>query len=110
LNYPNPFTTSTKFVFTITGSEVPDFMKIQIMTIKGTVVKEIFKDELGPLRVGRNITEYAWDGRDQYGDLLANGIYFYHVSTRLDDKQMDQMGMSYDKFFKKGFGKMAIIR
>ncbi len=110
LNYPNPFTTSTKFVFTITGSEVPDFMKIQIMTIKGTVVKEIFKDELGPLHIGRNITEYAWDGRDQYGDLLANGIYFYHVSTRLDDKQMDQMGMSYDKFFKKGFGKMAIIR
>lgn len=110
LNYPNPFTTSTKFVFTITGSEVPDFMKIQILTIKGTVVKEIFKEELGPLRVGRNITEYAWDGRDQYGDLLANGIYFYHVSTRLDDKQMDAMGMSYDKYFKKGFGKMAIIR
>ena len=110
LNYPNPFTTSTKFVFTITGSEVPDFMKIQIITIKGTVVKEIFKDELGPLHIGRNITEYAWDGRDQYGDLLANGIYFYHVITRLDDKQMDQMGMSYDKYFKKGFGKMAIIR
>ena len=110
LNYPNPFTTATHFVFTITGSEVPDFMKIQIMTIKGTVVKEIFKEELGPLRVGRNITEYAWDGRDQYGDLLANGIYFYHVSTRLDDKQMDAMGMSYDKYFKKGFGKMAIVR
>ncbi len=110
LNYPNPFTTSTKFVFTITGSEVPDFMKIQIITIKGTVVKEIFKDELGPLHIGRNITEYAWDGRDQYGDLLANGIYFYHVITRLDDKQMDNMGMSYDKYFKKGFGKMAIVR
>ncbi len=110
LNYPNPFTTATKFVFTITGSEVPDFMKIQIMTIKGTVVKEIFKEELGPLRIGTNITEYAWDGRDQYGDLLANGIYFYTVSTRLDNKQMDQMGMTYDKFFKKGFGKMAIVR
>jgi hypothetical protein len=110
LNYPNPFTTNTKFVFTITGSEVPDFMKIQIMTIKGTVVKEIFKEELGPLHIGRNITEYGWDGRDQYGDLLANGIYFYHVITRLDDKEMDQMGMSYDKYFKKGFGKMALIR
>lgn len=110
LNYPNPFTTKTHFVFTITGSEVPDFMKIQILNIKGTVVKEIFKDELGPLHIGRNMTEYAWDGRDQYGDLLANGIYFYHVSTRLDDKPMDQMGMSYDKFFKKGFGKMALIR
>lgn len=110
LNYPNPFTTSTRFIFTLTGTEVPDYMKIQIMTIKGTVVKEITKDELGPLHIGRNITEYAWDGRDQYGDLLANGIYFYRVVTRLDDKQMEHMSQGYDKYFKKGFGKLAIIR
>lgn len=110
LNYPNPFTTSTQFVFTITGSEIPDYMKIQIMTIKGTVVKEITKDELGPLHIGRNITEYTWDGRDQYGDQLANGVYFYRVVTRLDDKRMDHMDQGYDKYFKKGFGKMVIIR
>jgi hypothetical protein len=110
LNYPNPFTTSTRFVFTLTGSQIPDYMKIQIMTIKGTVVKEITKDELGPLHIGRNITEYAWDGRDQYGDLLANGVYFYRVVTRLDDKQMEHMSQGYDKYFKKGFGKLVIVR
>ncbi|MES2620588.1 MAG: hypothetical protein V4615_07040, partial [Bacteroidota bacterium] len=110
LNYPNPFTTATKFVFTVTGSEVPDFLKIQIMTIKGTVVKEITKAELGDVHVGLNITEYTWDGRDQYGDLLANGVYFYNVSARLDDKRMDHKSQTYDKYFKKGFGKMVIIR
>lgn len=110
LNYPNPFTTSTKFVFTVTGSEVPDILKIQIMNIKGTVVKEITKEELGPINIGRNITQYSWDGRDQYGDLLANGVYFYRVATRLDGKKMDQMNMSYDKYFKHGFGKMVILR
>ncbi|MBL0310119.1 MAG: hypothetical protein IPP77_10700 [Bacteroidetes bacterium] len=110
LNYPNPFTTSTQFVFTITGSEVPDFMKIQIMTIKGTVVKEIMKEELGPLHVGRNMTTYTWNGRDQYGDLLANGVYFYRVVVRIDDKQMEHLSQGYDKYFKKGFGKMVIIR
>jgi hypothetical protein len=110
LNYPNPFTTSTRFVFTLTGSEIPDYMKIQIMTIRGIVVKEITKDELGPLHIGRNITEYAWDGRDQYGDLLANGVYFYRVVTRLDDKQMEHMSQGYDKYFKKGFGKLVIVR
>lgn len=110
LNYPNPFSTSTKFVFTITGSELPDIMKIQIMTIKGTVVKEIMKEDLGPLHIGRNITEYAWDGRDEFGDILANGVYFYRVVTRLDDKRMDQMSQNYDKYFKKGFGKMVILR
>ena len=31
LNYPNPFTTSTAFVFTVTGSEVPQNMRIQIL-------------------------------------------------------------------------------
>jgi hypothetical protein len=39
LNYPNPFTTSTAFVFTITGSDVPQNIKIQILTITGKVVR-----------------------------------------------------------------------
>ncbi|MFO0006338.1 MAG: hypothetical protein ACK559_34965, partial [bacterium] len=30
LNYPNPFTTSTQFVFTLTGRELPEYMKVQI--------------------------------------------------------------------------------
>ena len=28
LNYPNPFTTSTRFVFTLTGQQPPTYMKI----------------------------------------------------------------------------------
>ena len=110
LNYPNPFSTSTRFVFTLTGSEIPQYMKIQIMTIKGIVVKEITEQELGPIHIGQNISEYAWDGRDTYGSQLANGVYFYRVVTKLDNKNMDGMGMSYDKYFKKGFGKLVILR
>ncbi len=74
LNYPNPFTTSTAFVFTITGSDVPDNMKIQILTVTGKIVREVTKQELGPLHIGRNITEYKWDGNDQYGQRLANAF------------------------------------
>ena len=33
MNYPNPFTSKTRFVFTLTGTNVPDEMIIQIMTI-----------------------------------------------------------------------------
>ena len=33
MNYPNPFSTSTRFVFVLTGSKVPDNMQIQIMTV-----------------------------------------------------------------------------
>lgn len=118
LNYPNPFSTATRFVFTVTGSEIPDYMKIQIMTVTGKVVKEITKEELGPIRVGTNITEYAWDGRDQYGDKLANGVYFYRVITKLHDDDIERLQSSsrilqqsdFDKYFKKGFGKMVILR
>lgn len=111
LNYPNPFSTSTKFIFTLTGSETPSFMKIQIMTITGKVVREIGMDELGPLRIGRNITEFSWDGRDQYGDRLANGLYFYRVVASLNGFKLDQLETSsIDKFFKSGLGKMYLIK
>jgi len=113
LNYPNPFTTSTAFVFTITGSEVPQNIKIEIMTITGHIVREITKDELGPLHIGRNITEFKWDGTDQYGQKLANGIYLYRVVTNLNGKSLDKYkaeGDNTDKYFNKGYGKMYLMR
>lgn len=110
LNYPNPFSTSTRFVFTLTGSEIPDIFTIQIMTITGKVVKEITKNELGNLHIGRNITEYAWDGKDEFGDKLANGVYLYKVITRHNGQAIEKNQTDADSFFKKGFGKMVIIR
>lgn len=117
-NYPNPFTTSTAFVFTITGSDVPQNIRIQIMTITGKIVKEITKTELGSLHIGRNITDYKWDGTDQYGQKLANGVYLYRVITNLNgaalgkfntiDSNGDQVDT--DKFFNKGYGKMYLMR
>ena len=111
-NYPNPFTTSTAFVFTVTGSEIPN-MRIQILTITGKVVKEIPGSELGPIHIGNNITEYKWDGTDMYGQKLANGVYLYRVITNLNGQALDKYqakGDKTDKYFNKGYGKMVIIR
>ncbi len=113
LNYPNPFTTSTAFVFTITGNEVPQNIKIEIMTITGKIVREITKTELGPLHIGRNITEFKWDGTDQFGQKLANGIYLYRVVTNLNGKMLDKYkaeGDKTDQYFNKGYGKMYLMR
>lgn len=110
LNYPNPFSTATRFVFTLTGSEIPDIFTIQIMTITGKVVKEITKNELGNLHIGRNITEYAWDGKDEFGDKLANGVYLYKVITRHNGKAVEKNATDADSFFKKGIGKLVIMR
>lgn len=109
-NYPNPFSTSTRFVFTLTGTEVPDDILIQIMTVSGKVVREINEDELGPLQIGRNITEFSWNGTDQFGDPLANGIYLYRVMSRLNGEAIKHRDSEIDHYFKKEFGKMYIMR
>ncbi|MDF2157196.1 C25 family cysteine peptidase [Algoriphagus sp. CAU 1675] len=108
--YPNPFSSSVRFVFTLTGTDVPDEIKIQIMTVTGKVVREILQNELGPIRIGNNITEYAWDGRDEYGDQLANGVYIYRVLVRQNGQFMEQRPSAGDKAFKKGYGKMYLLR
>jgi len=110
LNYPNPFSTSTRFVFTVTGDELPDDILIQVMNINGKVVREITEGELGPIHVGRNITDFAWDGKDQFGDQLANGIYLYRVQARLNGQSVKQLESGADKFIHKGLGKMYLIR
>jgi hypothetical protein len=108
--YPNPFSTNTRFVFTLTGAEVPDEIKIQILTVSGKVVREITQAELGVIRIGQNLTEYAWDGTDEFGDKLANGVYLYRVVMRQNGKIIEQRATSADKAFKNGLGKLYIAR
>lgn len=121
-NYPNPFSTSTQFLFTITGLQVPEVFKIQILTVGGKIVREIDKAELGNLHIGRNITDYKWDGKDEYGGNLGNGVYLFRIVSSSDDD--DETGY-YDiyaelnaedaekvesRYSKSGFGKMYIMR
>ncbi len=110
MNYPNPFSTSTQFVFTITGSTLPEEFTIQIMTVTGKVVREITKDELGPIKIGRNITEYSWNGTDEFGDMLANGVYLYRVIAKIDNESIEHRSSGADKYFTKEFGKMYLMR
>lgn len=110
VNYPNPFSTSTRFVFVLTGSEVPTDFRIQIMTVTGKIVKTILRDEIGMLRIGRNITEYAWDGKDDYGDQLANGVYLYRVNMGINGTDIEKRETAADAYFKKGWGKMYLMR
>lgn len=110
MNYPNPFSTKTQFVFTLTGVDLPDRMLIQIMNINGKIVREIDLDELGPMHIGRNITSYAWDGKDQFGDPLANGVYLYTVRASIAGKAIEHRQTNADNYFTKSYGKMYLMR
>jgi len=120
INYPNPFSTSTRFVFTLTGIDVPENILIQIMTISGKVVREVSKEELGPIHIGNNISEFSWDGTDTYGDKLANGVYLYRVIVQSEGEDFKDRNITIsnqegtetlsNKYFKNGIGKMYILR
>ena len=113
LNYPNPFTSSTAFVFTLTGTELPSQFRIQILTVTGKIVREITKQELGPIKIGHNITDYKWDGKDQFGQSLANGVYLYRVIADINGKKIDKLKsttFNTDKYFQSGYGKMYLMR
>ena len=91
------------FAFDLTGG-VPANLRITIMTISGKVVKEITGEELGPLHMGRNLTRYKWNGTDEFGDKLANGVYLYTIKT--SDKEFE----INNPYSKNNFGKLVIIR
>ncbi|MCO6461387.1 MAG: hypothetical protein J5I59_08280 [Saprospiraceae bacterium] len=112
-NYPNPFSNATRFVFTLTGYELPTYYAIQIMTVSGKMIREITQDELGPLRIGKQMTEYIWDGTDQYGDKLANGVYLYRFVVKDQDKkdyEKLEEGQQTGQYFDGQWGKLVIIR
>jgi flagellar hook assembly protein FlgD len=63
--------------------------------------------------VGRNITDFKWDGTDMYGQPLGNGVYLYRVITNHNGRALDKYraeGDRTDKFFKAGYGKMYLMR
>ena len=109
-NYPNPFSTKTHFAFTLTGSKIPDKLEIQILNVRGRLVKQISLTDNEVIRIGNNITEYFWDGKDEFGDPLANGIYLYRVISEIENEAIDHRETQGDKAFTKGWGKMYLIR
>ncbi len=75
-NYPNPFSTSTEFMLEHNQScEVMD-VQVQIFTISGRLVKTL-QSQVNTQ--GFTTRGLFWDGRDDFGDKLANGVYIYRL-------------------------------
>ncbi|MDF2449293.1 MAG: hypothetical protein K0R26_1797 [Bacteroidota bacterium] len=78
LNYPNPFTSKTKFFIEHNQCCVSLKVLIQVYTISGKVVKSINKTINNE---GFRFDGIEWDGKDEFGDKLARGVYIYRVSV-----------------------------
>ncbi len=112
LPYPNPFSTATQFVYTLTGNEAPEYFLIRIMTVSGRVVREISKEEFGPMEIGTHLSQFVWDGTDEFGDRLANGVYLYQVLVRNENRDQFEHfeNQQVDQFFQNGIGKIVLVR
>ena len=95
LNYPNPFVNYTEFWFNHNSSEVLD-VSVQIFTVSGKLVKTINGQTSGGIKnttsVSRDIT---WDGKDDFGDKIAKGVYVYKLTVR--SSQLNKQVEKYQK-------------
>ncbi|MCK4340056.1 MAG: T9SS type A sorting domain-containing protein, partial [Candidatus Cloacimonetes bacterium] len=72
-NYPNPFSGSTTISFF--NTKTTKGTKIKIYNVKGQLVKE-FKIQNSKLEINK----FEWDGKDESGKELPNGIYLYQLN------------------------------
>ncbi len=77
-NYPNPFNPETWIPFEL---KEPGSVLITIYDTEGETVRllDLGHQVAGPYR-GPNDAAY-WDGRNRQGEVIASGVYFYHLQT-----------------------------
>ncbi len=79
--YPNPMKNQTNFMFNLSGSNIPNNSRIKIYTVAGRLVKTIsFVPNIG-------YNQIQWDGRDNDGDYMANGVYLYKLIIEGNSKK-----------------------
>ncbi len=72
-NYPNPFNPNTTISFVLNQAGNTE---VEIFNVKGQKVKLLRREVLG---VGTH--SCTWDGRNDCGNTVASGVFFYRVSV-----------------------------
>ncbi len=92
-NYPNPFSSNTAFTFQH-NYPADIVVKIKVYTVAGRLIKEIEKQNISDKFVVIN-----WDGKDQDGETLGNGVYIYKMVVE-----------SVDGLSVTNTGKLAVLK
>ena len=75
-NFPNPFNPETWIPYTL-AHDAP--VNIGLYDIRGQLVRQM---ELGQQPAGSYLnreTAAYWDGKDQFGEAVSSGVYFYQL-------------------------------
>ena len=77
-NFPNPFNPETWIPYTLADDAD---VNVRIYDVEGKLVRNL---DIGYQRSGRYISREKaiyWDGRDQLGESVSSGVYFYTLKT-----------------------------
>jgi hypothetical protein len=85
VNFPNPFRRGTDFCYVLTAPASK--VEIRVYTLAGRLIKTV-RD--APCEVGFN--RVHWDGRDEDGDELANGVYLYKITAMDEGREVAAIG------------------
>ena len=96
MNYPNPFSEMTSFYYHL--SQDADRVEIKIFTQAGKLIRHI---PFASGRSGYNFTT-TWNGEDQDGDKVANGVYIYKITA--------EGNVNGERKTKEVYGKAVVVR
>jgi hypothetical protein len=76
MNFPNPFSPEVGTQVVLNGVRELSDIEVKIYTVSGNLIRSIrTSDGPGQVQVG-------WDGRDEAGGRVSNGVYIYRVQLR----------------------------
>ncbi len=82
-NHPNPFADETVIAYTLTGEA--ESVSLKIYSVSGRLIREwSFFNEAG-------YAEHIWDGRDENGEQVANGVYYLRFRARMGDETIERI-------------------
>jgi hypothetical protein len=82
-NHPNPFNPQTTISFTLKNNSPA--LELKIYNLKGQMVKNLMSGSMN-----RGSYNLVWDGKDDAGNNVSSGVYFYRLS---DGKSTQQRKM-----------------
>ena len=83
-NFPNPFTDKTKFTFELS---LEADVSIYVYTLGGKKIKNFKSKTYQP-----GFHSIVWDGRNEYGKLLSNGVYLYKIMANNFHSKTHRLG------------------
>ena len=103
--FPNPSSGSVMFTLVVSGEDPPEAVEITILSVEGRQLRH-----LAPRQVFVGTNEIIWDGTQDSGQPLPDGLYLYHVRLwRGGVPQLIKVPL-HTNYLQGGYGKILLRR